>query len=156
MPMLMGYYACVDNDLDFQDVELITLSKHEEYMKEYIQFCDQEEIVDPKIIKYFIAKGDYTIFNPFKNLHRYILCTSLPYKFEINSTEYTKKQFINDISEEDNAYIMEDPYIVEQIRLLGFIGFISNDRGYPLYNIFNPDNYLVFQSSRTYDGKNGD
>ena len=88
------------------------------------------------------------MFNPFNNLHRFILYTALPYKFVVNGEEYTKKLFASELQEEDNAYLIEDPYIVDNIKRIGFMGYLSNDRGYTLYTVFNPHKHLVYQSKK--------
>lgn len=145
---MIGFLALPDGDHEIdENVFLMTLSKNNYYMEEYLTFYEQDdlELTDPCIAKYSIFTDKKKMFNPWNSMHQLILNTSIyNYTFTINDEHYTKKKYFFELTKKNNAILLEEPFIVEILYDLGFAGFHSDDRGYRLYNLFEPYKYLTF------------
>jgi hypothetical protein len=150
---MIGFLALPDGNHEIDDnVFMLTLSKNNYYMQEYLEFYEKDfDIIDPSIAKYSIFTNDKKMFNPWNDMHHLILNSSiLDYSFTINDEIYTKKKYFFELKKKNNALLLEEPFITEILYDLGFSGFHSDDRGYRLYNIFEPYKYLTFLEKQPY------
>jgi hypothetical protein len=148
---MIGYLALPDgNEIIEDNLMLVSLSKNKTYMKNFIDFSPEEILTDPHIGKYSIFTDKKKMFNPWNNMHRFILCTALPIYFEIDNKAYDVESYLFDLKQTNNALLLEEKFIMEILYDLGFAGFHSDDRGLRLYNIFNPHLYLTFIEKQPY------
>jgi hypothetical protein len=152
---MIGFLGAPTGDCEIEkELSLITLSKSKTYMHEYIEFHEEDELDDAVIAKFNIFTGDKKLFNPWSDMHRLILNASLiNYEFKIEGKPYTKKKYFHELIKKDNALLLEEPMITEILFDLGFAGFHSDDRGYRLYNIFEPHKYLTLIETEPYKAR---
>jgi hypothetical protein len=148
---MVGFFAAVDGNCDLDnEIFVITLSKNKEYMEDYLDF-HQDKLENPAIAKYSIFTGKKKLFNPWNPMHRFILSTSIyGNDVYIDKIHYDKKDYIFRLNNKNNAKFLEEMSIMTALYEVGFSGFYSDDRGYRLYSIFEPNKHLTCIESQPY------
>lgn len=148
---MIGYLALPDGNEAIEDeLLLVSLSKNKRYMEDFIDFSPQETLTDPHIGKYSIFTNKKKMFNPWNNMHQLILSTTLPVHFQIGNFDYNIQDYLNELKHMDNAILLEERFIMENLYQLGFGGFHCDDKGFRLYNIFDPAKHLTFIEKQPY------
>ena len=151
---MIGYLALPDgNEAIESELLVVSLSKNKRYMEDFIDFSPKETLTDPYIGKYSIFTDKKKMFNPWNNMHQFILSTGLPMYFHINDREYNIKDYLTQLKGVDNAILIEEKFVMEILYDLGFAGFHSDDKCYRLYNIFDPYKHLTFIEKQPYSLK---
>jgi hypothetical protein len=144
-PPILQFTAPPHGDETIDDnVFLISLSKNNKYMEEVIEFSEKEDLNNPHVGKYGVFTKDKKMFDPWSSMHQFIISTVLPLYFTIDGELYSKEKFLIELKSKNNALLLEELFIMQDLYDLGFSGFHSSDRGYRLYNIFEPSKNLTF------------